>query len=938
MQMSDVPRKRGFLIQKLILNLLLALMISSCKNGTINKKFQDIADKQLIPSGIVIDYPCEGTIFPPEIAEPQFIWTDTLNRSARWHIRLLSSGGQELFNGITDSSCWRPDSSEWHAIKTTSAHEPVSLTIIGSPEGLSGGEFSSGRISFFISKDSVGASVFYRAVPLPFGYAVRNVHEIEWYMGNISGGTPHKVLDKIPVCANCHSFSKSGEIAMDIDYANDKGSYIISRLQDTVHLTLDKIITWSDYKREDGALTYGLLSQISPDGKFVLSTVKDRSVFVAVDNLEYSQLFFPVKGIIAVYDRDADRFYELQGASDRSYVQSNPNWSPDGKEVLFSKADRYTSSRIDNSESVLLNLEDVEEFTSRKKEFKYDLFRIPFNGGKGGPALPVPGASENDKSNFFARYSPDGRWIVFCQAENFMLLQADSKLYIMPSEGGTPRMMNCNTGNMNSWHAWSPNSRWLVFSSKKRGPYTQLYLTHIDENGNDSPPVLLENMMFDRKAANIPEFFDSRHFNLRNMADDFSRNALYFNRLALLGIKDRQYRDVLENLDMAIKADSTFYDAYRNRLFVNITLGQSKSKEDLHLREIAKSLIEKELSSNPGDRLLYLKRGELELLLEDYDDAIKDASYVLKSNPSNYAAYELLAATYQRMEQWDKAVNCLKKMIGLQPDKSMVKYNLAVLYKNTGKVEPSLNLLNDLIEKSPGETGFILSRASLYLLKGEKQAAKADYDRAVSDDPDDYTCYHERGLFFRNSGSPDLGKNDLEKAIAVLGEEIRKNPQDAPLILNRAEIMEQAGNTQGALNEYENYLKVWPQSHSVLKKKALISYSMKQWQQAVVAYTAIIKNFPGDAEALCTRGLAYQQSGNMQRALSDLDSAIRLDDDEYAYYYFRSLIRDQTGDNSGSRSDLKTAANLLNELRKTRDLNKNEADMLEAIQKQLNEV
>src|SRR4030042_6068265 len=138
-------------------------------------------------------------------------------------------------------------------------------------------------------------------------------------------------------------------------------------------------------------------------------------------------------------------------------------------------------------------------------------------------------------------------------------------------------MMNCNTGNMDSLDAWSPNSRWLVFSSKKRGPYTQLYLTHIDENGNDSPPVLLENMMFDSKAANIPEFFDSRHFNLRNMADDFSRNVLYFNRLALLGIQERQYRDVLENLDLAIKADSTFYDAYRNRLFVNITLGQSNS-------------------------------------------------------------------------------------------------------------------------------------------------------------------------------------------------------------------------------------------------------------------------------------------------------------------------------------------------------------------------
>lgn len=113
---------------------------------------------------------------------------------------------------------------------------------------------------------------------------------------------------------------------MDVDYANDKGSYIIAPLKDTVNLTLDKIITWGDYKREDGTQTYGLLSQISPDGRFVLSTVKDRSVFIALDNLEYSQLFFPIKGIIAVYNRNTGRFSELPGASDKKYVQSNQNW------------------------------------------------------------------------------------------------------------------------------------------------------------------------------------------------------------------------------------------------------------------------------------------------------------------------------------------------------------------------------------------------------------------------------------------------------------------------------------------------------------------------------------------------------------------------------------------------------------------------------------
>ena len=53
--------------------------------------------------------------------------------------------------------------------------------------------------------------------------------------------------------------------------------------------------------------------------------------------------------------------------------------------------------------------------------------------------------------------------------------------------------MRCNTPLMNSWHSFSPNGRWMVFSSKSRSPYTQMYLTQIDEDGSDSPAILVEN-------------------------------------------------------------------------------------------------------------------------------------------------------------------------------------------------------------------------------------------------------------------------------------------------------------------------------------------------------------------------------------------------------------------------------------------------------------
>ena len=59
---------------------------------------------------------------------------------------------------------------------------------------------------------------------------------------------------------------------------------------------------------------------------------------------------------------------------------------------------------------------------------------------------------------------------------------------------------------MNSWHSFSPNGRWLVFSSKSRSPYTQMMLTHIDEKGNSSPAILVENTTASNRAVNLPEF------------------------------------------------------------------------------------------------------------------------------------------------------------------------------------------------------------------------------------------------------------------------------------------------------------------------------------------------------------------------------------------------------------------------------------------------
>jgi dipeptidyl aminopeptidase/acylaminoacyl peptidase len=457
---------------------------------------------------ITIEYPLDETLFPPEMIPPEFCWNDGASASRAWLLQISFADGKPSMHFLVRRQQWAPGLKDWENIKRRSLEQDAEVIILGIDPGAPLRILSRARMSFRTSKDPVEAPLFYREVKLPFIDADKDLSSIRWRFGSIASQPPPVVLKNLPVCGNCHSFSRDGKtLAMDVDYASRKGSYVITQVKEQTVLVPEDIITWTD--QDDSEQSHGLLSQISPDGRYVISTVKDMSVFVPKPSLAFSQLFFPVKGILCVFDSETGQFCNLPGADDPQFVQSNPSWSPDGKYIVFARAKAPDLRNTKHQGFIWLTPAESIEFIDKGEPFLFDLYRIPFNGGKGGTPEPVEGASDNGMSNYFARYSPDGRWIVFCRAKSYMLLQPDSELYIIPAEGGNARRLRCNTSRMNSWHSFSPNGKWLVFASKAYSDYTQLCLTHIDENGCSAPAVLLAHMTAPGLAANIPEFVNA---------------------------------------------------------------------------------------------------------------------------------------------------------------------------------------------------------------------------------------------------------------------------------------------------------------------------------------------------------------------------------------------------------------------------------------------
>jgi len=676
---------------------------------------------------LTIRYPLDETLFPPEIIPPTFEWEDSNSKSNIWLLSIKFQDGKAPMNIVTNESMWTPRQQQWEAIKKRSLEREAEVIIVGISRRITTKILSTGQILIRTSKDPVGAPLFYREVNLPFIDAVKDPSHIRWRFGAVSSPEqPPVVLENLPVCGNCHSFPADGKtLAMDVDYANSKASYVLTQVAEQMTLAAGNIITWNDYRKEDGQQTFGLLSQISPDGRFVLSTVKDASVFVPKPELAFSQLFFPIKGILCVYDRAAGTFTALPGADDPQFVQSNPSWSPDGKYIVFARARAYKLKNVSGPRKVLLTPEECKEFIEDGKMFLFDLYRIPFNGGKGGEPEPIEGASNNGMSNYFAKYSPDGKWIVFCKAKSYMLLQPDSELNIIPAEGGKARKLRANTNRMNSWHSFSPNGRWLVFSSKANSPYTQLFLTHIDEQGTSSPAVLLEHFTSSDRAANIPEFINAEPSAIKRIREQFLDDYSYLRAASeffkgndFIGA-ERQCRKSLELNPKNAKAHAI--------------LGIALSRQD-KLDEANGHLLEA-IRLDPTDYEAHYTLGQTMTRQKRFDDAIRHFSIVLKLRPDYTQAYGYMGSLLLAKGALDQAAIHLSQALRLDPNYADAHYNMGQLMLRRKNLDQAVRHLSQAVQLKPDDAQAHYKLALTLAQQQQPGRAVSHYAKAVSLEP-----------------------------------------------------------------------------------------------------------------------------------------------------------------------------------------------------------
>lgn len=417
---------------------------------------------------------------PPNIAPLSFRVEDSCAR-----IRALFSGSDSYSFSVNGLSTISIPDKEWKRLLSANVGGKITVRLL-----LQKGStwYEAPSFSFSVSPDSIDSHLAYRLIPP--GYEMWKHMGI--YQRSLSSFRETAVMENRQTdggCMNCHSFSSHNPKRMSFHLrAKFGGTLFISG--DTVQKV--------DLKSPE-AISAGVYTSWHPGGRYVAFSLNKTFQKFHMSKEKVTEVYDEASDLV-VYDTQTQTLFTDSLLYSAFRLETHPSFSPDGRYLYF-----CTASSDGMPDSLL--------------KVRYSICRIAFDAASGEFGQQVDTVVSSDviqRSAVFPRISPDGRFLVFTAFDygQFPIWHPEADLWMVDlSADGTPfRMTNINSDNTESYHSWSSNGRWMVFSSRRiDGLYTRLFLAHIDDRGEASKPFLLpqsdpghnDSRM---QSYNIPEF------------------------------------------------------------------------------------------------------------------------------------------------------------------------------------------------------------------------------------------------------------------------------------------------------------------------------------------------------------------------------------------------------------------------------------------------
>lgn len=341
-----------------------------------------------------------------------------------------------------------------------------------------------------VAEDSIDACLVYRRIaPL---YELWN--EMGIYQRNLSDYTQKAILENKMTghnCINCHSFGGQRSDRMLFHMRGKVAGTVLSVGGEWEKLNTKTAETLS-------ALVY---PSWHPSGRYVAFSVNKTNQGFHLNDRNRIEVYDEASDVV-IYDVERHEIWSAPALFSKDAFETFPTFSPEGDKLYFCSA-------------------EARPVPEEYEKVKYHLCAVSFNPQTreiGQKVDTLYHAGRGGRSASFPRVSPDGSWLMYTLSGygNFSIWHKDADLQLVDLTTGKHRALDeVNSDDVESYHSWSSNSRWFVFSSRRKdGLYTHPYIAWLGEDGKVGKPFLLpqeDASFYDTfmQSFNIPEFVTS---------------------------------------------------------------------------------------------------------------------------------------------------------------------------------------------------------------------------------------------------------------------------------------------------------------------------------------------------------------------------------------------------------------------------------------------
>lgn len=468
-------RKLSFLI------LPVALLVLAACGETVHDARQEASLPAIFPDYV-------GVTIPVGIAPLNFCMAD---RAALMVDAVVTDGkGSQLHGQGRETTGF--DMDEWKALIAQHAGDSLQVQVSAK---YADGWHSYQPFTMYVSEDEMDYGVVYRK--LEPGYEVYSKMGI--YERDLSTYDETALIENTQFsgCVNCHSFNHCDPRNLSLHIRGKHGATL---------LRLDGSMGAYNTKTDK---TFGscVYPYWHPEGRYIMYSINMTQQVFHVQDANRIEVYDQASDLV-LYDTQSNELITNPLLMRDSVMETFPAFSADGRTLYFVQST------------------ELPEGSRELKGLHYNLCRISFDAATGTFGHKVDTllfAEGMNRSVTMPRPSYDGRFLLFTMADygQFPIWHHEADLYMVPVDSLQQpitdveqyRMPVANSNDTDSFHNWSSNSRWIVFSSRRDdGLFTRLYFAHIGTDGKETKPFLLPQAnprrYYDElfMSYNVPDF------------------------------------------------------------------------------------------------------------------------------------------------------------------------------------------------------------------------------------------------------------------------------------------------------------------------------------------------------------------------------------------------------------------------------------------------